>query len=66
MPKVSGSQTSVRPKSELDEHPATKFVFNTSNQLFSQVVTVQTDIDKQWQRWKYATQVWTTWSRPFL
>jgi len=43
----------VRPKSELGEHPATEFVFNISNLLFSQVLTVKTDTDKQWQRWKY-------------
>jgi len=41
----------VRPKSELGEHPPTKFVFNISNVLFSQVSTVKTDTDKQWQRW---------------
>jgi len=56
----------VRPKSELGEHPATKFVFNTSNLLFAQVYAVQADTDKQWQRLKYVTLVWTTWSRPFL
>jgi len=55
----------VRPKSELGEHPATKFVFNISNVLFSQVPAVKTDTDKQWQRWKCATQGWTAWSPPF-
>jgi len=40
----------VRSLFELGEHPATKFVFNISNLLFTQVRIVQTDIDKQWQR----------------